>query len=874
MIRRLLGKRWRVIVTGVLITTAPLIGLALFVNFSLTGDLERIELGRRKQFAASAAHIILVRLDGDIAYGEAFARRPLLRQALRVGDVAEMESHLKDLVTASGTFERALVCSPEGIRLANYPPDPSVIGRSVADRDWYKGVLRTKTSYVSGFYLRDAHPRRYLFSMAAPIVSADGKIIGILHLSPKENYLRETLRGLGNHDNGLVYVVDGKGHLVYHPDRAIDRLVDVSSSPAVAHVKTGREGADRFRDPGTGRTMVAAYHPLAPWGWGVVTELPLKEALAPVNRVVNGFYLFLGVLLLVGGHLAYRWAELLNKAHSLASQLSERTVELEEANGHLNRQKAELGRQRERLEEKVAQRTAVLSMEIEARRQAEEALNAANAYNRSLIEASIDPLVTIGAGGEITDVNSATEKVTGRVREELIGTDFSEYFTEPELARSGYEKVFREGTVRDYALEIRHRDGHVTPVLYNAAVYRDETGEVAGVFAAARDITERRDLERQLRQAQKLEAIGTLAGGIAHDFNNILTAIIGFGSLLEMKMSRDDPQRVNVTQILTAADRAANLTRSLLAFSRKQVIEVRPVCLNDIVAGLEPMLRRVVREDIELHIDLRDAPLTVLADAGQLDQVLLNLTTNALDAMPAGGSITISTARATLDERFRSAHGFGESGEYALLSFADSGEGMAEDVRQRIFEPFYTTKEVGKGTGLGLAVCYGIIEQHSGYISCRSALGQGTAFCIHLPLVRGESRRPETAPEARPAGGTETILVTEDEPMVRELTTGILREFGYTVIEAADGEEAVAQFAAHQGTVDLCLLDVIMPKKKGWEAYEEIKGLRPDAKVLFMSGYQADVTFPTGLAQEGAELIPKPVVPHDLLRKVREVLDR
>ena len=286
MIRRLMGKRWRIIVTGVFITIAPLIGLALFVTFSFTGDLERIELERRKEAAASAAHVLQVRLEGAIAYGQAFASRPRLRQAVGVGDAREMERHLGDLVTASGSLERGLICSSRGVRLATYPPDPGVVGKSAADRDWFREVARTKAPYVSGYYLRSGQPRRYLFCIALPIVSADGEVIGILQLSPQRDYIRETLRGLGDHVSGLVYVVDRKGNLVYRPDRAIDRLVDLSASPAVAHVKGGGEGADRFRDPETGRIMVAAYHPVAPWGWGVITVLPLKAALAPVNRVV------------------------------------------------------------------------------------------------------------------------------------------------------------------------------------------------------------------------------------------------------------------------------------------------------------------------------------------------------------------------------------------------------------------------------------------------------------------------------------------------------------------------------------------------------------------------------------------------------------
>lgn len=391
---------------------------------------------------------------------------------------------------------------------------------------------------------------------------------------------------------------------------------------------------------------------------------------------------------------------------------------------------------------------------------------------------------------------------------------------------------------------------------------------------ALMDITERRSLEKQLGHAQKMEAIGTLAGGIAHDFNNILTAIIGFGSLLEMKLAKDDPLHDNVTQILAAADRAANLTGSLLAFSRKQTLAVKPASLNEIVTGMEKLLRHLISEDIELRICLTEGTLAVLADPGQIEQVLLNLTTNARDSMQSGGTITITTEEAELDETFRRAHGYGEPGRYALITFADSGEGMDESVRQRIFEPFFTTKEVGKGTGLGLSVCYGIIKLNGGYIVCYSEPGRGTTFRIYLRLSRFSAEQKAATADGPFAGGTETILLAEDDANVRNLTTAILTEFGYTVIEAQDGVEAVAKFSEQPHDIQLCLFDLIMPKKNGRIAYEEIRKICPDLKVLFMSGYHADITRQGELLNEGESLITKPVMPRELMKRIRELLDR
>ncbi len=371
-----------------------------------------------------------------------------------------------------------------------------------------------------------------------------------------------------------------------------------------------------------------------------------------------------------------------------------------------------------------------------------------------------------------------------------------------------------------------------------------------------------------------MEALGTLVGGIAHDFNNILTAIIGFGNLMQMQMDNATPQAAHLEQLLAAADRATNLTRSLLAFGRKQEIETRPVNLNRIVRNVEKMLSRLLREDIELKTTLAADDLMVIADEGQMQQVLMNLATNARDAMDGGGSLAISTMPFKMDVDFKQTHGFGEQGNYALLVFSDSGKGIDEMTRQRIFEPFFTTKEVGKGTGLGLSVCYSIIRQHHGYINCYSEPGTGTTFRIYLPRIEAQEEQEKSANHTPPPRGDETILLAEDDLNVREITRATLENFGYRVIEAVDGEEAVARFTEHKDEIRLVLIDVIMPKNNGKEVYGEINRIRPGVKVLFTSGYPADVLQHKDIVGKGISFIAKPAAPVDLLRKVREVLDK
>jgi PAS domain S-box-containing protein len=397
---------------------------------------------------------------------------------------------------------------------------------------------------------------------------------------------------------------------------------------------------------------------------------------------------------------------------------------------------------------------------------------------------------------------------------------------------------------------------------------------LAGIIKHKRTEDEKEKMRTQLYQSQKMESIGRMASGIAHDFNNMLTAIIGFASLLEMNTGSEDPSRAYLDQIISASHKAAQLAQGLLAFSRKQVLDPKPVNLNEIITNVQKILSRVIADDIELKISLNDEDLTIMVDVVQLEQVLINLATNARDAMPRGGTFYIETDIAELDETYIKNHGYGKPGKYALFSVTDSGAGMDSDTQKHIFEPFYTTKETGKGTGLGLSIVYGIIKQHDGYINVYSEIGKGTTFKIYLPLVASESRQAKDRVVSHPQGGSETILLVEDDAVVRNFIKMALEKFGYKIIEAVDGEEGLHKFMENTDRVHLIILDVIMPKKYGREVCDEIKRLRPDIKVLFISGYTKDIITARALLEEGVEFIPKPITTNGLLRKVREVLDR
>jgi len=476
---------------------------------------------------------------------------------------------------------------------------------------------------------------------------------------------------------------------------------------------------------------------------------------------------------------------------------------------------------------------------------------------------------TVNSNYIIEDVNDVLCAVTGYSREELVGQLCGIICPKgPHLCPIfdlGKERIDNDETA------VKARDGRHVPIIKSAR--RIPVGNREIIVENFQDITDRKHLEEQLRHAQKMDAIGQLAGGVAHDFNNMLTAIIGYGNLLQRKTTNTPSLGKYVDNIIYSAEKAANLTSNLLAFSRKQPVKLQPVLLNDIVNRSRELLSRLVRENIKLRV-ITGGNCVVHADSVQIEQIMMNLVTNARDAMPDGGRLTITSERIILDEKFIRTNGYGKLGPFARISVTDTGLGMDGKIRERIFEPFFTTKNTGKGTGLGLAIVYGIIKQHSGYIDVHSKPGKGTTFRIYLPVIQENIVREETPEISAPPIGSETILLAEDDPMVRNLAKSVLEEFGYQVIEAKDGAEAVEKFLTHISSIQLLLFDVMMPEKNGKEAYNEIKKAHPEIKALFMSGYTDDILSNSGIHEENPNLIAKPFTQNILLQKVREVLDK
>jgi PAS domain S-box-containing protein len=485
--------------------------------------------------------------------------------------------------------------------------------------------------------------------------------------------------------------------------------------------------------------------------------------------------------------------------------------------------------------------------------------------------------------GRIGLVNPAFCDLVGYTEEELRQIDWNRVLTS-EAWREQDARYLAELTVTGkpvhYEKAYIHKDGHCIPIEMLVHIKTDESGKTLYYYAFIRDLTERRQaderrqmLENQLHQAQKLESVGRLAGGVAHDFNNLLSIIMGYGEIALAALGKDHPQHAMLEQIYQAGTRAKQLTRQLLAFSRKQILEMQVVDVNVVITGFEKLLRRLIGEDIQLTLATDFKPLMVNADTAQIEQVLMNLAVNARDAMPDGGKLSIDTRVAELDETYARSRPGVIPGDYALISVSDTGSGMDKDTLEHIFEPFFTTKDKDKGTGLGLATSFGIIKQHGGNIWVYSEPGHGTTFKIYLPLCTENAEA-----EARPvnflhtATVSATVLIVEDDPIVRKLAGVVLADHGYVVIESDDVSDAILKAAAHENPIHLVLTDVVMPEMKGPEVFDKIREHHPEARVLYMSGYTDSMIARHGVLNQGIQFIQKPFTVNGLIEKCHQAL--
>jgi two-component system cell cycle sensor histidine kinase/response regulator CckA len=521
-------------------------------------------------------------------------------------------------------------------------------------------------------------------------------------------------------------------------------------------------------------------------------------------------------------------------------------------------------------------RIAGITADITDRRRTEEALRETTQTLQALVQAAPVAITILDLEGKVRLWNPAAECILGWSEAESVGQPLP-WLQSDSLGDSGglLSTVLQGQTIHRMESKCRREDGILVEVSLSAAPLRDTAGTLLGALVLLMDLTEQKRLEDQLRQAQKMEAVGQLAGGVAHDFNNLLTIITGYSHILLADLKPGDSTLEFLEQIKLAGERAASLTRQLLAFGRKQTLQVQVLDLNTLVCNIEKMLRRLIGEDIVVVIEQDPLLGQVQADPGQLEQVLLNLAVNARDAMPRGGTLTLTTTNVELDDAWAQGQPEVVPGYYVQIAVRDTGTGMSTETMGRIFEPFFTTKEVGKGTGLGLATVYGIVKQSGGHIEVDSELGQGSTFRIYLPrFERADSEsRAQDSPSDIPRG-KETVLLVEDEENVREFIHHSLRLSGYTVLRAGSGQEALKLCEEHKGDIDLLVTDVIMPHMNGRELAERAVTVQQDLSVLYISGYTDNILDNHGILAPGTAFLHKPVTPRTLAKKVREVLDR
>lgn len=521
--------------------------------------------------------------------------------------------------------------------------------------------------------------------------------------------------------------------------------------------------------------------------------------------------------------------------------------------------------------------TVGLFQDVTDRKREQEALAQNERYYRALTENALDLITVLNADGTIRYVSPSIAEVLGYLPEELIDSNVIQLVHPDDRDRvtqtliQGIEHADSTHRVQCRGL---HKDGTWRALECIGRSLLDDPN-IRGAIINSRDVSERIHLEEQLMQSQKMESIGCLAGGVAHDFNNLLTCITGYCEMALARVNGDEKLRSQLQTVREASFRASDLTRQLLAFARKQIIEPRNTNLNMLTLNLDKMLRRLIGEDIELVTFPSEDPAIVRIDPGQFEQVVINLAINARDAMPTGGKLTIEIKQLAVDREYTKFHPDMRPGEYVMLAISDTGVGMTEAVRARIFEPFFTTKEAGKGTGLGLATCYGIVRQAGGYVWVYSEPQKGSTFKIYLPKAEGVSHTADSGTETTQlARGSETILLVEDEPLVRGITCEALTEQGYRIVEAQDGMSALALADKHGDTIDLLLTDVVLPQISGRELSEQIRAKCPSIRVLFMSGYTEDAIVHHGVLEKGIEFLPKPFTPDNLIRKVQAVLEK
>jgi PAS domain S-box-containing protein len=849
----------------ILIILIPILGYSVYHYFDIIEQSKAQIKSHNLEIASNIAKDLTVIIDGSFRILSTLAVHP----AVQARDPEECDrlfakllpsypDHLNILMADMHGYNRGSGVKTPGVRLLNYTDKPWFITA-------HKGTPVVGDLHLSKLFKTPA------VMIAMPLKNNQGRQIGVIGLPLSLPMLSKKLLTTWNlPERSTITVIDSQGNVLVDTYHEANIGTNIHAESIVQKALSANAGSteDTCYD---GIRRLHSFSSVPGSGWKVIVGVPARQAYSNAYTM-GGRYI---VILLFVSLIA------LGLSLVLSMRITRNLSSLVHGLGEIERGNLSFTLTLTGHDELMDVAGSFNRMVLK-RKEMESAVQRSEEFLSSVLEGIGEGVVVIDRDYRIISANKGYCSQVKMSCDDIIGKhcyEISHHIDEPchekeNACDCAVKKCFETG--EPYRAVHTHYDKAKTPfyIETNAYPLKDAAGNVISAIETLMDITEKRALEAQLMQAQKMESVGLLAGGVAHDFNNILTAIIGYANLLRMKMEKNSQPAVFVEQILASAERAANLTRSILAFSRKQIIDPRPVRLSEVITRLQKLLLRIIGEDIELRTFMPRQETAILADAGQIEQVLMNLCTNAKDAMPDGGILMMETEFVEFNEEYVKRHAFAKPGKYMALSVTDTGHGLDENTKERIFEPFFTTKETGKGTGLGLSIVYGIIKQHSGYINVYSELGKGTTFRIYLPTIEKDAAALAVPALPPVIGGTETLLLAEDDTAVRELSKNILEEYGYTVILAEDGEDAAAKFIANPGSIDLLVLDVMMPKKSGKAVYDEARERKPSIKALFMSGYTANMIHKKGILEAGIEFITKPFSPNAFLRKVREVLDK
>jgi|GEM_PF-518800 len=797
---------------------------------------------------------------------------------------------LAGLLGIQPSFRELLLLDAEGglkYRIARLPGRSDLMGRLNAEAI---AEARKAGGYVSPVYI-DSVSSVPLIAIAAPMTDAFKDYRGVIAAEVDLSFMWDLVSSLRVGKSGYAYVVDGEGILIAFSDIArVLKGENVGRLRPVEEFKDGRPGtAESTARPYRGilgSAVAGAFVPLGTPDWAVVTELPWAEA---YREVIRQFTIMAIITLVVatlaslsGALIARRLTVPLSELMGIATRIAGGDRDLQaEVRGPS--EVAGLASAFNSMTSQLRMSLESLERRYDELKRAEQSLRESEERFRSLVETTSDWVwetdldgVYVYASPRVADVlGYAPEEIVGRTLFDLMPSGTAEAVAAEFRACAEAGKPFLR---KEY--EKVRKDGRNIVAESSGAPAFGENGGLRGYRGVDRDITEIKRaqaeqaiLEEQLQQAMKMEAIGQLAGGVAHDFNNLLTVIIGNVDLARLEFKATDPAMAFFEPIFSAAESAAGLTRQLLAFARRQLIQPKVVSLNELVGKFMKSFVTLLGEDVALRTALDPGLVLVRVDPGQIEQILVNLATNARAAMPTGGEIFIETSNAYLDEEYCSSHAETRPGEYALLAVTDTGTGMDEETKSHIFEPFFTTKPSGRGTGLGLATVFGIVKQSRGFIEVYSEPGQGTQFKIYLPrAVKGREEIVQDAPFVDLPTGNQTIFIAEDNEEVRRSTLRTLQVLRYKVTAPSTGEELLEIAAEHQGRIDLLITDVVMPRMNGPELAERLKALHPEARVLFTSGYTYNVIAHHGIVNDGVNFLSKPFTIRALAEKVKQIL--